>query len=96
MKLNQIAKMITEDPDEVNPLDNTEDKFEDPDSCDRPCHKCGSFFVADVGQYCESCDTMWCNDCAQAAVAQTRLGFDDHYGNGVHTACPNCTKKNKP
>mgnify|MGYP005815024309 CR=1 FL=1 len=25
----QIAKMITEDPDEVNPLDNIEDKFED-------------------------------------------------------------------
>jgi hypothetical protein len=25
----QIAKMITEDPDEVNPLDNTRDEFED-------------------------------------------------------------------
>jgi hypothetical protein len=24
----QIAKMISEDPDEINPLDNTEDKFE--------------------------------------------------------------------
>jgi hypothetical protein len=29
MKLNQIAKMVTEDPDKINPLDNTKDEFED-------------------------------------------------------------------
>ena len=65
-----------------------------------PCHKCkipvfGQTMLtrqSGLGQYCESCNTMWCGDCAEAAVAQTRLSFDDYYGNGVHTECPNCAE----
>jgi hypothetical protein len=102
---NKIAKMITEDPDEVNPLDDEYADLEDADEFDdhygdsRPCNKCGTPVFeggltreSGVGQYCEFCDTMWCGDCAKDAVVQTRLSFDDHYGNGVHTECPNCAK----
>ena len=100
--------MISEDPDEVAPsdhFDDTEDEYVDEEwsGDSTPCHKCkipvfegGATRESGVGQYCESCDTMWCGDCAEAAVtwkwdpAETRLGFDDYYGNGVHTECPNC------
>ena len=111
----QIARMITEDPDEIAPsdhFDDTEDEYVDEEwsGDSAPCHKCmipvfeggltresgyaAAQWNARVGQYCESCDTMWCGDCAEAAVAQTRLSFDDYYGNGVHTECPNCAKSN--
>jgi len=99
----KIARMISEDPN-VAPddhFDDTEDEYVDEEwsGDSTPCYKCkipvfegGLTRESGLGQYCESCNTMWCGDCAEAAVAQTRLSFDDYYGNGVHTKCPNCAE----
>ena len=52
----QIARMISEDPDEVNPLDNIEDEYESgvhPQA--RPCPECGNLITSEDDMvYCDA------------------------------------------
>ena len=52
----QIAKMITEDPDEVNPLDNIEDEYEK-SPCDEGCDDCMAWALI---HRCDICDGCYC------------------------------------
>ena len=59
---NKIAKMITEDPDEVNPLDNIEDEFEEEYAF---CSNCDVEYIAATAplELCENCGSAWCERC---------------------------------
>jgi len=85
----QIARMISEDPDEVVPsdhFDDTEDEYvAEPGFCDG----CLRDIDYDFLNECEKCGYWWCQICMGK-----RSGFDYNYY-GVRQdmiSCPNCIK----
>ena len=81
----QIAKMITEDPDGVNPLDNIRDEYEEELGF---CDGCLRDIDYDSLTACEKCGYWWCETCEVR-----RSGFD--YGrrgdpDAYMTSCPLC------
>ena len=92
----QIAKMITEDPDEVNPLDNIEDRF------GPTCDVCEAELEGDGSELdflqCEYCSAKICDVCAYhhghhdlEDLQRQHYNADRWYINvsGLH-ACPDC------
>jgi hypothetical protein len=93
----QIAKMISEDPNEidyeVNPLDDTEDEYvAEPGFCDG-CLRDRSY--DDLGE-CQKCGHWWCDRCMvsnsyfdwEEEAAATHSGGRDPF---LHpSSCPNC------
>jgi hypothetical protein len=87
----QIAKMITEDPNEVNPLDDTRDRF-DVEGEDE-CNECFELFQADrSGAVCEECEAHYCESCE---VLETFDEYDSYFDSDTNRSvlmgCPNCS-----
>ena len=81
----QIAKMITEDPDEVNPLDNIEDEFEEELGF---CDGCLRSVDYDDLWDCEKCGYWWCEICTGK---RSGFNFTGDLADGVDmSSCPNC------
>ena len=85
-----IAKMISEDPDEINPLDDITDEFEaELGFCDGCLKDIDYNFLSN----CEICGYWWCEICEER-----RSGFDHRQvdlKNDAHaqihiSSCPNC------
>ena len=56
----QIAKMITEDPNEVNPLDDIRDEYEEEYAF---CSNCDVDLYGLPQYMCENCESAWCERC---------------------------------
>jgi len=69
----QIARMITEDPDEVNPLDNIEDEFV-PEGHDF-CSGCAKSYWSGEMFYCR-CDSPWCDKCVDKSKRFDVEGYE--------------------
>jgi len=93
----QIAKMITEDPDEVNPLDNIEDRYLP------TCDICGNedpnilraFEADNMPEFPDDdVDLHRCEMCRQTEICEPCIRslklYDDKFGGQL--ICPNCKK----
>ena len=95
----QIAKMITEDPDEVNPLDNIEDEFVRKDYIIW-CDYCEEEYTEEDEEWygpltkCENCGASWCGSCLpEGDTWRQRVGKTGHrhtISDNLLLTCPLC------
>jgi len=78
----KIAKMISEDPDEINPLDDITNEFEGELGF---CDGCLRDIDYNSLSVCENCGWWWCEICMGR-----RSGFD--YRQADMSSCPNCAE----
>jgi len=96
----QIARMISEDPNEVapeNPFDDTEDEYIDPDAC-RYCGKKEnlSSSMLDYMMRCDGCDISACDGCISNLKGAEEWHIDaDYDGESFrqNVLCPNCSRE---
>jgi hypothetical protein len=88
----KIARMIMEDPDEINPLDNTRDEF------GSPCDVCGKG-LGESSDYksCDSCSAKICSDCTYhhahwdlEDLQRQYYNTDTWHIDDVAVSCPGC------
>jgi len=87
----QIAKMITEDPDEVNPLDNVEDEFEDGLGFCDGCFRDIDYNFLDE---CENCGKWWCEICMGGRSGFVWSRAEAPLKNYM-SSCPNCNRTHR-
>ena len=97
----QIAKMISEDPDEidyeVNPFDDTEDEYIDPNAC-RYCGKDATDSALWYGYMvrCDKCDICACDGCISNLKGAEEWNIDADYDGESWTqdvSCPDCSRR---
>ena len=88
----QIAKMITEDPDEVNPLDDIEDRYLPAcDVCgDEDANILRAFEAGDMPEFPDDdVDLRRCDMCRQTQICEPCIRSLELLKDGI-LICPNC------